>query len=135
MEIKGRPSEMLGVTTQEFLLALERRFGERRRALLERRKQRDPRFDVLSETAHVRAGDWRVEPVPSVLLDRRVEITGPTDAKMIINALNSGANVFMADCEDSQAPSWENQIGGQESPFRAVRRTLTFSSGEKNYKL
>jgi malate synthase len=64
-----------------------------------------------------------------------VEITGPCDAKMIINALNSGANVFMADCEDSQAPSWENQIGGQESLFRAVRCTLTFSSGEKNYKL
>ncbi|MBL8912109.1 MAG: malate synthase A [Archangium sp.] len=136
MEINGRSSEMLGVTTQEFLLALERRFGERRRALLERRKQRDSRFDFLAETAHVRAGDWRVDPVPDVLLDRRVEITGPCEAKMIINALNSGANVFMADCEDSQAPAWENQIGGQESLFKAVRRTLTFTSNEgKKYAL
>ena len=74
--------------------------------------------------------------MPSVLLDRRVEITGPTDPKMVINALNSGANVFMADFEDSLAPAWDNVVGGQESLYRAVRRTLTFESPEgKQYKL
>jgi malate synthase len=135
IDIQGRSSEMLGVTTQEFLLALERRFGERRRELLARRTHRGA-FDFLPERASVRAGDWRVAPVPEVIADRRVEITGPCDAKMIINALNSGANVFMADCEDSQSPSWENQLGGQEALFRAVRRDLTFTSPEgKAYKL
>ncbi|MFZ5444664.1 MAG: malate synthase A [Myxococcota bacterium] len=135
IEITGRGSELLGAPAQEFLLELERRFGERRRELLERRKNRRG-FDFLPETASVRAGEWRIAPVPEVLLDRRVEITGPTDAKMVINALNSGANVFMADCEDSLAPSWENEIGGQEALYRAVRRTLTFTSPEgKAYKL
>ncbi|MFO0597550.1 MAG: malate synthase A [Myxococcaceae bacterium] len=135
MEISGRSSDLLGVTTQEFLLALERRFGERRRALLERRRSITG-YRFLDETAAVRAGDWRIAPVPDVLLDRRVEITGPCEPKMIINALNSGANVFMADCEDSQSPTWENQIGGQEALFRAVRRNLTFTSPEgKAYAL
>lgn len=135
IEITGRSSELLGASVQEFLVALERRFGERRRELLSRRKDRKG-FDFLPETASVRAGDWRIAPVPDVLLDRRVEITGPTDAKMVINALNSGASVFMADCEDSLSPSWENEIGGQEALYRAVRHTLTFSSPEgKAYKL
>lgn len=135
IEIGGRTSELLGASVQEFLLALERRFGERRRELLSKRKARKG-FDFLPETASVRAGDWRISPVPDVLLDRRVEITGPTDAKMVINALNSGANVFMADCEDSLAPSWDNCIGGQEALYRAVRHTLTFTSPEgKAYKL
>ncbi len=135
IEIAGRSSELLGAPVQEFLLALERRFGERRRELLARRGSRKG-FDFLPETASIRAGEWRISPVPEVLADRRVEITGPTDAKMVINALNSGANVFMADCEDSLAPSWENVLGGQESLFRAVRRTLTFTSPEgKAYKL
>ena len=122
VDIQGRTSRLLEGGAAEFLQALERRFGERRRELLARRKSRT-RFDFLAETASVRAGDWRVAPVPAVLADRRVEITGPTDPKMIINALNSGANVFMADCEDSQSPAWENVIGGQEALFDAVRRT------------
>ncbi len=135
IELTGRSSELLGASVQEFLVALERRFGERRRELLAKRKTRKG-FDFLPETASVRAGEWRVAPVPEVLADRRVEITGPTDAKMVINALNSGANVFMADCEDSLAPSWENVIAGQESLYRAVRRTLTFTSPEgKAYAL
>jgi malate synthase len=135
IEISGRSSDLLGAPVQEFLIALERRFGERRRELLSRRKQRTS-FDFLPETASVRAGEWRIAPVPEVLLDRRVEITGPTDAKMVINALNSGANVFMADCEDSLAPSWDNVIGGQEALFGAVRKTLTFTSPEgKRYQL
>lgn len=135
IELRGRHSELLGAPAQEFLIALERRFGERRRELLTRRTSRKG-FDFLPETASVRAGDWRIAPVPEVLADRRVEITGPTDAKMVINALNSGANVFMADCEDSLAPSWENIIGGHESLYRAVRRTLTFDSPEgKHYQL
>ncbi len=135
IEIAGRSSEMVSAPVKDFLLALERKFGERRRELLALRKGKQT-WDFLPETASVRAGDWRIAPVPSVLLDRRVEITGPTDAKMVINALNSGANVFMADFEDSLAPAWDNVVGGQESLYRAVRRTLTFESPEgKQYKL
>lgn len=135
IEISGRSSEMASAPVKDFLLALERKFGERRRELLALRKGKQT-WDFLPETASVRAGDWRIAPVPSVLLDRRVEITGPTDPKMVINALNSGANVFMADFEDSLAPAWDNVVGGQESLYRAVRRTLTFESPEgKQYKL
>ena len=135
IDFKGRSSELLGAEVQGFLVELQRRFGARRLELLARRKGRTT-YDFLPETAAVRAGDWRVAPVPDVIADRRVEITGPTDAKMIINALNSGANVFMADCEDSLAPSWENIIGGQEALFQAVRRTLQFQSPEgKQYRL
>ena len=135
MQISGRDSQLLTPAAREFLVALERRFGERRRELLAARKNRKG-FDFLPDTASVRAGDWKIAPVPTVLLDRRVEITGPTDAKMVINALNSGANVFMADCEDSLSPSWDNEIGGQEALFKAVRHTLTFESPEgKPYKL
>ncbi len=131
----GRSSELLGVPVVEFLAQLERRFSQRRVELLARRKNKST-YDFLPETASVRAGDWRISPVPDVLLNRRVEITGPTDAKMVINALNSGANVFMADFEDSLAPTWENVIGGQEALYRAVRRTLTFTSAEgKAYRL
>jgi len=93
-------------------------------------------WDFLPETASVRAGAWRVAPVPRVLLDRRVEITGPAEPKMIINALNSGADVFMADFEDSLSPTWENVIGGQEALFEAVRRTLIYEApGGKRYLL
>ena len=140
LEISGRPSELLTASTREFLLALERKFGARRRELLQKRAEKKT-WDFLPETASVRAGDWRIAPVPDVLQDRRVEITGPTDPKMVINALNSGANVFMADFEDSLAPAWDNVIGGQESLYKAVRRTLTFDSpaapGEKgkHYRL
>jgi len=140
IEISGRTSELLTASAKEFLLSLERQFGLRRRELLTARKTGSPTnkstWDFLPQTASVRERDWKVAPVPALLLDRRVEITGPTDPKMVINALNSGANVFMADFEDSLSPTWENLISGQESLFRAVRRTLTFESPEgKHYKL
>jgi malate synthase len=135
VEIKGRSSELLGVPVIEFVAQLERRFGQRRVELLAARKLKKS-YDFLPETAFIRAGDWRIAPVPEVLANRRVEITGPTEAKMVINALNSGANVFMADFEDSLAPTWANVIGGQESLSQAVRRTLTFTNAEgKAYKL
>jgi len=131
----SRTSPLLTAEALGFVAELERRFGERRRELLERRRAKKG-FDFLPETASVRAGDWRVAPVPACLADRRVEITGPVEPKMIINALNSGANVFMADFEDSLAPTWENVITGQEALFAAVRRSLTFTSPEgKAYKL
>ena len=91
--------------------------------------------DFLPETREIRESDWTVAPIPHDLLDRRVEITGPVDRKMIINALNSGANVFMADFEDANSPTWENCIEGQLNLVDAVRRTISFESGAKQYKL
>ena len=125
-----------------FLGELVERFGPRVRELLRAREMRQDRIDAgempdfLPETAAVRAGDWRVAPIPADLRDRRVEITGPTDRKMIVNALNSGAKVFMADCEDSLSPAWDNVIGGQANLRDAVRRTIDFTSPEgKAYRL
>ena len=126
----------------EFLAGLVERFGPRVEELLERRKVRQARIDkgelpdFLPETADVRAGDWRVGEIPADLQDRRVEITGPVDRKMIINALNSGARVFMADFEDSMTPSWDNLLLGQIALRDAVARTITFTSPEgKEYRL
>ena len=135
VEVKGRSSSLLSDEAVAFVAGLERTFGARRRELLQARTAKHS-FDFLPETASVRTSEWRVAPVPACLQDRRVEITGPAEAKMIINALNSGANVFMADLEDSLAPSWANVIGGQEALFEAVRKTLTFQSPEgKQYAL
>ena len=135
IQIAGRSSVLLGEPVLEFLALLECTFSQRCEELLARRKTKTS-YEFLPETASVRAGDWRIAPVPECLSNRRVEITGPTDAKMVINALNSGANVFMADFEDSLSPTWSNVIGGQETLFQAVRRTLTFTSAEgKAYKL
>jgi malate synthase len=94
-----------------------------------------PKLDFLPETADVRAADWRISPLPPDLLDRRVEITGPVDRKMIINALNSGARVFMADLEDATSPTWGNLIKGQDNLMDAVRRTIELESGGKHYRL
>src|SRR6185437_12162882 len=93
--------------------------------------------DFLPETKHIRESDWRVAPIPSDIQDRRVEITGPVDRKMIINALNSGAKVFMADFEDSTTPTWLNLLDGQLNLRDAVRRTITYSdpTSGKAYKL
>ncbi len=125
-----------------FVADLTRRFAAEREALLARRAERQRAFragdlpDFLPETASVRAGDWTAAPAPADLDDRRVEITGPTDAKMVINALNSGASVFMADFEDALSPPWENVFGGQVSCMEAVRRTLSFRSPDgKEYRL
>ena len=131
-----------------FVAELTRKFGARVDELLARRAARSARmargeeaFDFSSETSKVREAAWTVAPIPKELLDRRVEITGPVDRKMIINALNSGANVFMADFEDSSSPTLENLLQGQVNLFDAVRRTITFEArdatgaGGKKYSL
>jgi len=126
----------------EFVNGLARRFGAEVRELLEARERRQARIDegelpdFLPETREIREADWKVGEVPPDLRDRRVEITGPTERKMVINALNSGARVFMADCEDSLCPTWDNVVQGQVNLFDAVRRTIRFESPEgKQYRL
>ncbi len=120
---------------------LERRFGPDRAALLAARARRDRELaagadpDFLAETAPIRAADWRVAHAPVDLDDRRVEITGPAEPKMMINALNSGARVFMADLEDALSPTWANIVGGQAALREAVRRTLELTTPEKRYRL
>jgi malate synthase len=121
---------------------LTRKFRDERARLLERRHERQARFDAgelpdfLPETAHIRDGDWSVAPAPADLDDRRVEITGPAEPKMMINALNSGAKVFMADCEDAMSPPWVNVVTAQASCSDAIRRTLEYTSPEgKAYRL
>ena len=127
----------------EFVASLERGFGAERRRLLGLRAATQTKLDAgwrpdfPAETRAIRAGDWTVAPLPADLLDRRVEITGPTDRKMVINALNSGANVFMADFEDANTPSWDNLIEGQLNLIDAVRRTITYDDpqSKKHYAL
>jgi malate synthase len=125
-----------------FVEDLTRRFRPRIDELLERRRATQARLnagarpDFLAETADVRRGDWKVGAIPADLQDRRVEITGPVDRKMIINALNSGANVFMADFEDATSPTWANLVGGQANLMDAVRRTISYESDAgKRYAL
>ena len=127
----------------DFAVELEREFRAERRRLLARRAEIQRRLDTgwkpdfLLETKAIRDGDWRVAPIPRDLQDRRVEITGPTDRKMVINALNCGANVFMADFEDANTPTWENLIEGQANLSEAVRRTITFDDPQtgRHYSL
>ncbi len=125
-----------------FLSRLQRQFGATRETVLRARADRQHRLDggerpkLLVETANVRRAEWRVAPPPGALTERRVEITGPTERKMMINALNSGASCFMADCEDSLSPTWENVVEGHANLMDAVRRTLSFRAPEgKEYKL
>ena len=134
--------EILTPEAVRFVSGLSRRFETTRQDLLHRRQQRQQEIvdgrmpDFLPETAAIRDKSWKVAPIPRDLLDRRVEITGPVDRKMIINALNSGANVFMADFEDSNAPTWQNNIEGQLNLRDAVRREISFASPEgKQYRL
>ncbi|HVE13288.1 MAG TPA: malate synthase A [Elusimicrobiota bacterium] len=134
--------EILSDDALGFLAELHERFDTRRRELLAARIERQKRFDAgdlpdfLAETRGIRESDWTVAPIPRDLLDRRVEITGPVDRKMIINALNSGANVFMADFEDANSPTWENMIQGQINLTQAIDRELGFTSEEgKTYEL
>ncbi|MEP7361000.1 MAG: malate synthase A [Chloroflexota bacterium] len=126
----------------DFVAGLAAEFEPRRQEILAARRERSARFasgeglGFLAETANIRESDWTVASAPADLNDRRVEITGPADAKMTINALNSGAKVFMADFEDSLSPTWANVVGGQAALADAVRRTLSFHSPEgKDYKL
>ncbi len=126
----------------DFLIKLHRNFNHTRIELLEERKKTQLRFDsgelpsFPSETIHIRNGEWTCGETPKDLLDRRVEITGPVDRKMIINALNSGANTFMADFEDSNSPTWENCIQGQINLTDAINRNIDFTNEQgKSYKL
>jgi len=135
-------AEILTPAALAFVASLHRAFDGRRRELLRMRDARQAQldagqqFDFLPETASIREAEWRVAPIPADLRDRRVEITGPVERKMIINALNSGAKVFMADFEDSNAPTWQNNIDGQINLRDAVNRTITYTSPEgKAYAL
>lgn len=142
-EIKGDFTEILTPEAVRFVAALHRKFNPAREALLNGRAERQqaihdgqlPHF--LPETRFIREGDWKISSVPADLQDRRVEITGPAgDRKMVINALNSGAKVFMPDFEDANSPTWENAIGGQINLRDAIRRTADYISPEgKTYKL
>ena len=126
-----------------FLAGLEREFGAERRRLLDRRAEIQRLLDagwkpdLLPETKSIRDADWRVAPIPDDIQDRRTEITGPTDRKMVINALNCGASVYMADFEDANTPTWDNMIDGQANLFDAVRRAATFDDPEtgRHYSL
>ncbi len=137
-----RYAEILTPDACAFVAELAVKFGPRREQLLARRVERQAEIDAgkmpdfLTETAHIRAGNWQVPPPPPDLVDRRTEITGPVDRKMAINALNSGAQCWMADFEDANSPTWENVIEGQINMRDAARRTLTFESPEgKKYAL
>jgi len=134
--------QILTPEASAFLTKLAREFEARRQQLLARRRARQQQIDTgqfpdfLPETAHIRQAEWTVAPIPHDLLDRRVEITGPVDRKMIINALNSGADVFMADFEDSNSPTWQNNLEGQFNLRDAVEGTISYVSPEgKRYNL
>ena len=125
----------------DFVTELHERFDARRRELLAARAERRERIqagelpDFLPETREIRESDWTIDPVPAALLDRRVEITGPTDRKMVINALNSGARMFMADFEDANSPTWSNLIEGQANLIDAIEGTIELRTDDKEYRL
>src|SRR3954449_12304665 len=139
--LEGRYEEILTPDALGLVAALHREFDGRRRELLERRVERQAdldaggTFDFLPETAEVREGDWKIAPEPQALQDRRVEITGPTSRKMVINALNSGARGFMADFEDSNSPYWSNMIEGQVNLADAIRGQIEHDEKDKHYEL
>ncbi len=140
--VEGRFAEILTGDALAFVAALHREFEPTRRELLAERAARQQRLDggerpaFLDATRTIREADWRVAAAPKDLLDRRVEITGPTDRKMVINALNSGARCFMADFEDSNAPTWANMVEGQVNLADAVRRTIELSTDDgREYRL
>jgi malate synthase len=136
-------ADILTPEALEFVIGLEKSFGARRRSLMEKRKTLQQKLDTgwrpdfLAETKNIRDAEWQVRPIPADLQDRRVEITGPVDRKMVINALNSGASAFMADFEDSNTPTWENQICGQINMRDANAGTISFTDTArgKEYQL
>ncbi len=140
-EISPAFSEILTPEALTLVAKLHRRFEPRRQELLAKRVERVARLDAgerpdfLAETKSIRDGDWSIAPLPKDLLCRRVEITGPVDRKMVINALNSGADSFMADFEDSNTPNWTNQIQGQINMRDAIRRTISLDQNGKQYRL
>ena len=137
----GHELEILTPGALAFVAELHRRFDPERRRLLAARQERQERLDAgerpdfLAETREIRESDWTVAPAPDDLRDRRVEITGPVDRKMVINALNSGARVFMADFEDANSPTWSNNLEGQINLRDAAEGTIDYDTGEKYYKL
>lgn len=147
MEVTGKITpefaEILTTDALEFVKQLHLKFNGTRKELLAKREERQKEIDqgnlpdFLQETKNIREGDWTIAPLPDDLKDRRVEITGPVERKMMINALNSGAKVFMADFEDANAPTWENNIQGQINLRDAVNRTITFEHPQtgKKYQL
>ncbi|MBT6183750.1 MAG: malate synthase A, partial [Betaproteobacteria bacterium] len=135
-------AQILSPEAIEFLAKLHRKFNGTRQELLNRRITRQTELDngklpdFLDETKAIRDADWSVASVPADLQDRRTEITGPTDRKMVINALNAGAKMYMADFEDSNTPTWDNQVSGQVNMRDAVLKTITFTNDKgKSYKL
>src|SRR5437667_10350945 len=145
MEIKGdiKPGYEQTLTPDALALVakLSRTFEPRRQELLAARVARTKELDAgklpdfLPATAHIRNGDWKIAPIPQALQCRRVEITGPVERKMVINALNSGADSYMTDFEDSNTPNWDNQLTGQINMRDAVRKTISLEQGGKSYKL
>ncbi len=140
--VHDHEKQVLTQPALEFLLDLQHRFGPARDELLDRRTRRladlasGVRPEFLDSTAEIREAPWKVAPAPPDLLDRRVEITGPVERKMMINALNSGASVFMADFEDALSPTWANVLDGQVNLIDTVRREIAFTSPEgKEYRL
>jgi malate synthase len=140
--MRGEFAQILTPEAMHFVATLVREFNPERKRLLQRREARQARLDAgekpdfLPETEPIRQADWRVAPPPPDLIDRRVEITGPVDRKMVINALNSGAKVYMADFEDAHSPTWEGTIQGQINLRDAVRGTIEYRSPEgKEYRL
>src|SRR5690242_2836078 len=141
-KVEGRAGEVLTPDALSFLARMQREFGDRRQELLRRRDERQALLDAgempqfLTSTAGIRDAEWTVAKAPRDLQDRRVEITGPTDRKMLINALNSGARVFMADFEDANSPTWSNLVEGQVNLIDAIERRIDFTSPEgKEYRL
>src|SRR5690606_4130186 len=142
VEIRGpvhaRYDEVLTEDALALLARLQRGLGDRREALLQRRQERQEALagggtlDFLPETADVRNGDWKVAPPAPGLVDRRVEITGPTEKKMTVNALNSGARIWLADFEDANTPLWENMIEGQLNLMDALDRSIDFTEEGTN---
>jgi len=140
-EIKPGYENILAPEALLLVAQLARAFAPRRQELLAMRAERARRLDAgerpdfLPQTAHIRDGDWRIAPIPPALACRRVEITGPVERKMVINALNSGADSYMTDFEDSNTPNWDNQIQGQVNLFDAVRKTISLEQNGKSYHL
>jgi malate synthase len=140
-QIKPGYEQVLTPGALALVLKLSRAFEARRQELLAVRTARAARLDAgerpdfLPETAHIRNGDWKIAPIPQALQCRRVEITGPVERKMVINAFNSGADSYMTDFEDSNTPNWDNQISGQVNMMDAVRRTISLEQNGKQYKL
>lgn len=141
--IESQYKHILTDEALEFVKSLHASFDAQRKLLLHQRRERQEDIDkgnvphFLKSTASIREGNWKISPIPDDIKDRRVEITGPVERKMIINALNSGAKVFMADFEDSNSPTWENTIQGQVNLYDAVRRTISYNdpASGKSYSL